>query len=247
MLVRLKTIRGFKIGFLLLLLLFFIKLTSMSCGKQQDSLKNWMYICNSNSILGISSSIDTVYQIGSYLIRLPNETKFMSNTTINKEGNVRKDSIFEKLWRIEVIDLSKDTMYVFNDDYNNPKLSNKILLNTSELIGFNIFQFKSLPEKIKKLDYEVDYIKEKIHKNKKCVEVQFISKDDILCNILLDQSLNTPFDIELDINGKEKVLGAIVELNYISEGTLVTQLKLDYVNMIPKEKKSFFRKLFELI
>ncbi|MFZ4261352.1 hypothetical protein ACFRAE_04875 [Sphingobacterium sp. HJSM2_6] len=242
---KLKIKNILKFGLPIILFLIIFKLTNICRGNEQDSIKNWMYICNSNTLSG--NSIDTIYQIGSYLLRLPNETKIINYGNIKNEGNPKKDTIFEKLWRIEVIDMSNDSIYVFNDNYINPKYLNKNLLNTSELIGFNIFQFKNFPEKLKTPNYKLEYIGEITHKNKKCIELQFNYKNENLLKIILDQSLNTPFDIDLDLEGKGKLWGAIVELNYISEGKSFSHIKIDYVNKVPKEKISLFRKLLKYI
>lgn len=219
----------------------FLIITNFCHAKEQDSLENWTYISSSKLLSDIS--IDTIYQYGQYMIRFPNKTSFINNVILNKEGNSNKDSFIKKLWRIEVINLSKDSIYLFNDDINNPKLLNKSLLNVSKLVGFNIFQFKEIPLKIKESIDKLDYIKQKVYNNEKFIEVQFHAINGTIYNIIIDPSLNTPFNTDIYFDNNNKVSGAIVMLNYITKDK--GQMKTDffYKNYIDKKNIPFFNKL----
>lgn len=227
-----------------LIFLTFLGLPLLTFANEQDSLKNWTYICHSNNLL--FNSIDTIYQFDSYVVRFPNKTTFQQDVTLAEEGNVIKDTIFQKLWRIEVIDPSNDSLYVYSADLNNPKLSEKKALDYSKLVDFNIFQFKNLPEKIKTNNLKLGFIKEKIYNDKKCIEIQFESQKAIY-NLVIDPSIQTPFNLEFDLDEKNKVYGALVEMKYNEENKEVFINNYLYKNSISTEKTLFIKKLLKLI
>ncbi|MGN5953162.1 hypothetical protein ACP6L2_00970 [Sphingobacterium lactis] len=219
----------------------FLLITNFCQAREQDSLENWTYISSTKFLSEIS--MDTIYQYGQYMIRFPNKTSFINNVIIKTEGDSHKDTIIKKLWRIEVINMSNDSIYLFNDDLVNPKLLNTSLLNVSKLVGFNIFQFRDMPIKIKESIDKLDFIKEKVYNNEKCIEVQFQSKDGTIYNIIIDPSLNTPFNTDIYFDNNNKVSGAIAMLNYITKDKGQMNTDFFYKNYIDEKNIPFFNKL----
>ena len=227
-----------------LIFLAWFGLPKLTYAKEQDSLKNWTYICHANNLL--FNSIDTIYQFDSYVIRFPNKTTVQRDVTLAEEGNIITDTIFQKLWRIEVIDTAKNSLYVYTADLFNPKLSEKKALDYSKLVDFNIFQLKNLPEKIKANNLKLGFIKEKIYNDKKCIEIQIESQKAIY-NLVIDPTIQTPFNLEFDLDEKNKVHGALVEMKYNKDNKEVFVNNYLYKNSISTEKTLFIKKLLKLI
>ncbi len=222
----------------------FFGLPQLTFANEQDSLKNWTYICHSKNLL--FNSIDTIYQFDSYVIRFPNKTTFQQDVTVAEELDIIKDTIFQKLWRIEVIDTAKNSLYVYTADLINPKLSEKKALDYSKLVDFNIFQLKNLPEKIKSKNLKLGFIKEKIYNDKKCIEIQFESQEEIY-NLVIDPSIQTPFNLEFDLDEKNEIQGALVEIKFSEENKEKFVNNFFYKNSISTEKTLFIKKLLKLI